>query len=169
MTSDRRPPMSRTDQREEVKKHKAEVSQAFKRMSFHDDNLISVRISPSRKRVNRTGIEFQFEDDSSKKMKTLVFLECANIRYLMDFDVMTDNGFAQTNYVSVRTEIDPIRRFVLKQMSVWHVRYLPKKRKYTPVREKLRQIREYILFRIEFFGGVAEVLAKDYRFVRHKA
>jgi hypothetical protein len=40
--------------------------------------------------------------------------------------------------------------------------YMPPAPKNQPIRKKLMDIQSYVLFRVEFFGGTLEVLAKGY-------
>lgn len=130
-------------------------------LNLHDRNLVSVTVRLPKSRTNTTRIEFLFRDDESGQPKRLSFEGCANIRYIMDFDVLTANWFAQTERFD--READPIRmrRFVQTQISHWHVRYMPPQPKDKPIRKKLSSIRSYRLFRIRFFGGTAEILAKN--------
>ncbi len=43
---------------------------------------------------------------------------------------------------------------------------MPPLRPNHPIRAKLKSTRDYVLFKIAFFGGTAEILAKNYRFTR---
>ena len=47
-------------------------------------------------------------------------------------------------------------------MPHWRTTYMPPMTKDKPVRKKLASLRSYILFRVAFFGGTAEILAKHY-------
>lgn len=130
-------------------------------LNLHDDNLVSINVSLSKGRINTTRIELVFCDNSTGGAKRLSFKGCANVRYIMDFDVLTANWFAQTERFD--READPIkmRRFVQTQAAHWHVRYMPPQPKDKPIRKKLSSIRSYRLFRIRFFGGTAEILARN--------
>jgi hypothetical protein len=130
-------------------------------LNLHDDNLVNVKVCLPKSRANTTRIEFLFCDDSTREAKRLSFKGCANVRYIMDFDVLTANWFAQTE--GFDREADPIRmrKFVQAQVAHWHVRYMPPQPKDKPIRKKLSSIRSYRLFRIRFFGGTAEILAKN--------
>jgi hypothetical protein len=134
----------------------------FSKLDFHDDNLVAVRISPPRKRASSTQIDFQFEDDSTGAMKLVSFHRCANLRYIMDFDVLAANWFAQTKRFAAEADVNRVKSFVRAQMAHWHVEYMPPMPKDKPIIKKLAAIRSYHLFRIEFFGGTAEILAKSF-------
>jgi hypothetical protein len=56
-----------------------------------------------------------------------------------------------------------MKEFVLVQMRHWWTTYMLPQPKNKPIKKKLRNIRNYILFRITFFGGTAEILAKNYQ------
>lgn len=130
-------------------------------LDLHDDNLLDINIHLSRAKINTTRIEFRFRDDSTKAEKVVSFGGCANIRYIMDFDVLAANWFAQTK--QVMSEVDPnrMRRFVQAQTSHWHVKYMPPMPSDKPIRKKLSAIGSYRLFKISFFGGTAEILARS--------
>ncbi len=94
----------------------------------------------------------------------LSFHSCANFRFVMDFDVLADNWYFGNIAASVaKTDVKRISKFVRVQMSHWRTAYMPPLQKDKPVRRKLASLRSYILFRVAFFGGTAEVLAKNYR------
>jgi len=147
-----------------VKKRDANsVAVRFNELSFHDDNLVSLTVHLLQSKKNRTRIDFRLLDDSTDKPKLLSFFNCANIRYVMDFDVLADNWFAQTNASSAKTDGDQIRKFVRSHAKHWHLKYMPPLAEDEPVRKKLSTLRDYILFKITFFGGTVEILAKSYK------
>ena len=138
------------------------VARRFNKLRFHDDNLASVTVSPAQTRTNVTRIDFEFRSDATDAKKTLSFGGCANLRFLMDFDVLADNWVGQTDHATCQSDASRMKRFVRAQKSHWHVQYMPPMPKDAPIRKKLSVIRAYRLFRITFFGGTAEVLAKNF-------
>jgi hypothetical protein len=157
------------DRRFGVKKsNENSVAARFSELSFHDDNLESVTVYPPPSWDNRTRIDFRLRDDSTGKEKLLSFLGCANIRYVMDFDVMAHNSFAQTNSSNATVDAGRMKRFVLSQTTHWHTKYMPPFAEDEPVKKKLSAIGDYSLFKITFFGGTAEILAKSYKLRRER-
>jgi hypothetical protein len=138
------------------------VALGFDKLDFHDDALASVTICPSRRKTHVTKIDFEFLDDSTGAKKFLSFRGCANLRFIMDFDVLADNWFAQTEGVTSKIDSKQLRKFVRAQMAHWHVDYMAPSPKNRPIRRKLLSIRSYVLFKLRFFGGTVEVLAKDF-------
>ncbi len=132
-------------------------------MNFHDDNLTSVTVHAPQSGKNRTRIDFRLRDDSTDREKLLSFLDCANIRYVMDFDVLADNWFAQTKTAIAKVNADQMKKLVRSQTVHWRTKYMPPQAKDKPVREKLSILGRYILFKVEFFGGTAEILARNYK------
>lgn len=132
-------------------------------MNFHDDVLTFVRVHPPTSRPkNITRIEFGFLDDATHKMKILLFHQCANIRFIMDFDVLADQCVFGTDASVAQVDVSRMRKFVLSQRSHWRVEYMPPMPEDKPIRRKLKSIRSYVLFKVAFFGGTAEVLAKNF-------
>jgi len=146
--------------------NKNDVAGRFNTLGFHDDAFISLEIHPPRRRTNVTRIDFKFLDDSTKTLKVLSFHSCANFRFVMDFDVLADRWYFGTCASEARTNIQRMKQFVRSQLSHWRTTYMPPMPKNMPIRKKLASIRGYILFRVMFFGGTAEVLAKNFKFSR---
>jgi hypothetical protein len=139
----------------------------FNKLDFHDDVLTAVRIHPSRTGSNFTRIEFELLDNIARFAKVLSFRSCANFRFVADFDVLTDNSKAGNTWASTaKGDAGRMKRFVKAQISHWRTAYMPPMPKDKPIRKKLKSIEDYILFRLSFFGGTAEVLAKKYRLSR---
>ena len=146
---------------------KGAVADRFNKLDFHDDGLTGLTVQPPRGRNNFTRIEFELQDYSTDSVKVLSFHSCANFRFVMDFDVLADNWhFGNTEACVAKTDLRRMRRFVRAQMSHWRTTYMPPMPRNKPIGKKLASIRSYILFRVAFFGGTAEVLAKSYRFSR---
>ena len=135
----------------------------FNKLDFHDDALLSVHIRLPRVRNNFTRIDFEFRDDSTQAIKMLSFHNCANIRFVMDFDVLADAWFFGTEGTGVKTSVQLTRKFVRAQMSHWRTSYMPPLPKEKPIKKKLRLMGNYILFQVRFFGGTVEILAKTYK------
>jgi len=138
------------------------IGRRFQLLDLHDDNLLAITIAPPRTKVNDAEIVLEFEDDSSGATKSLSFLGCGNLRVIMDFDVLADNSFAQTDVTACQTLAGQMRKFVRAQVPHWHVRYMPPARKNLPIRKKLSRIGNYRLFKVTFFGGTLEVLARGF-------
>jgi hypothetical protein len=151
--------MKRTD--------KNAVADRFNKLDFHDDGLTGLAIHPPRGRNNFTRIDFELRDDSTGSVKVLSFHSCANFRFVVDFDVLADNWYGGNTESSVaKTDVARMRKLVRAHMSHWRTTYMPPMPKDKPVRKKLASLRNFILFRVAFFGGTAEILAKNYRLER---
>ena len=160
------PSVRETSKLERVKRaNKRALAEKFNKLDLHDDGLRAIKIYPPRKRSNFTRIDFEFQDDSTGSRKALSFHSCANIRFVMDFDVLADNWhLGNTEACVAKTEVRRMKKFVRAQMSHWRTTYMPPMRKNEPIRKKFASIRSYVLFRVAFFGGTAEILAKGYKF-----
>ena len=145
------------------RKGKATVANKFNKLDFRDDALISVKIYPPRSLSNFARIDFELQDDSSGALKVLSFRSCANVRFVMDFDVLASNWrFGNTEASSAKTNISRMRKFIEANRAHWRTRYMPPMPENKPIRKKLESIRSYVLFRVAFFGGTVESLAKNY-------
>jgi hypothetical protein len=81
----------------------------------------------------------------------------------MDFDVLAFQWFFGTHGSNARADLRRMRKFVMSQTSHWRTTHAPPMPKDKPIRKKLESIKNYILFRVSFFGGTAEILAKNYK------
>jgi hypothetical protein len=144
--------------------HPREVVAEFNKLDLHDDGLASINVHPPPNRSNSAVVELQFRDDETGAVKILSFRDCANASYVMDFDVLASNWFAQTERARALNETERMQRFVRGQLGHWHVKYMPPSPKDKPIRKKLLAIKRYALFRITFFGGTFEILAKSFTF-----
>ncbi|MGC1289991.1 MAG: hypothetical protein WA855_01810, partial [Candidatus Acidiferrales bacterium] len=101
------------------------VAATFNKQDFHDDALLSVRVHPPRRRSNVTRIDFEFQDDSTGGRKLLSFHSCANLRFMMDFDVLADRWYFGTSGCVARTDVHRMKKFVRAQKSHWRTTYMP--------------------------------------------
>jgi hypothetical protein len=141
---------------------KDKIGRTFQLLDLHDDNLLSVTVFPPRTKVNAGEVVLELEDDVSQNAKSVRFIGCGNLRVNMDFDVLANNYFAQTDVTTCEISASRMKQFVRAQAPHWHVKYMPLSRKYLPIRKKLAQIKGYRLFKVTFFGGTVEVLAKAF-------
>jgi hypothetical protein len=143
------------------------VANRFAKLDFHDDALISITINPPHSAKNLTRIEFGFKDDATGRVKIPSFQSCANVRFVADFDVLANNWhFGNTKALAAETDPTQMRKFVIQQSSHWRTAYMPPMSRKEPVKQKLKKIRNYNLFKLAFFGGTAEILAKGYKLSR---
>ncbi|MGH9712236.1 MAG: hypothetical protein ACRD5M_02945 [Candidatus Acidiferrales bacterium] len=147
-----------------MRKHSEDqVTKRFTRLDFHDDNLRLVTIHPPKTRHDTTTMEFEFEDDETGAKKLLSFHSCGNVRFLMDFDVLADNWFAQTKGLHASANAQEMRKIISSQLAHWRTSYMPPLPPDKPVRKKLNSIRKSRKFKIKFFGGTVEILAKSFK------
>ncbi len=138
------------------------VLRKFSQLDFHDDGLLSVRIQPPRTKKNNAVVELELQDYETGVRSILTFRKCGNLRIIMDFDVLADNWFAQTEQANCETSVARMRQYVKGQIGHWHVKYMPPSPKYKPIQKKLAGIAGYRLFIVIFFGGTIEVLARNF-------
>lgn len=107
-------------------------------------------------------VELEFQDYETRARKILSFRKCGNLRIIMDFDVLADNWFAQTDQAKCETNVERMRQYVKGQIGHWHVKYMPPSPKNKPIQKKLASLTGYRLFRVNFFGGTIKILARNF-------
>jgi len=144
------------------------IAQRFRRLNFHDDTLLEVRVLPvyHRKRKLhgrnvRSIIEIYLLSRCLETTTRVIrFYRCANLKVAMDFDVLADNLPPNTSYVGADTNQKRMRSLIKSQKADWHVTYEPIAR--PPVLEKTGSLGELVYFRVQFFGGVVDVIARRF-------
>src|SRR5215468_4830114 len=122
------------------RRKKVSLAEEFNQLNFHDDVLTSVGAWISKRGKIYARVDLAFRDDSTHKGKLLSFIDCANLRVVMDFDVLSDNWFAPTDASTAKTDLGRMRRFVLVQKAHWHTKYVPPAPSNLPIRKKLSTI-----------------------------
>jgi hypothetical protein len=139
------------------------VAKRFNRLDFHDDTLKLFTLHPPMTGRNLTTIDLEFKDDATGETKLLTFRGCANLRFSMDFDVLAANWFADTQGSAADTNTEKMRKFITTQEPHWRTTYMPSQPRDRPIRKKLSSLQQYTLFKVKFFGGTVEILAKGYK------
>jgi hypothetical protein len=147
------------------------TAQRFRRLNFHDDTLIELRVLPShhrRKKLRgnnvRSVVELCLYRYWENTYRVIRFHRCANLRVAVDFDVLADNLPPNTSYVDADTNKARMRRLIKSQELEWGVTYEVKSS--TPIPAKLLALDELVSFRVQFFGGVVDVMARRYEVVK---
>lgn len=133
------------------------IAEAFRELDFHDDTLVDMRVLPSQVRGEgmRSVVEIHLLQRSVR------FSGCTNLKVAMDFDVLANNIPPNTSNVDAHTNMNRMRDLMQSQKKDWGVKYAPGV--VSPLARKLAAMDDLIAFRVQFFGGAVEVIARDYR------
>jgi hypothetical protein len=114
----------------------AQIAAEFSTIDAHDDTVESLAIIPAPNRRTSCKVELTLFRHWGKKHRLLRFTGCTNISLVADTKIMR------------------------RQKSSWNVSY---QKSIDPLPPKLAAADKYTLFRVRFFGGVLEVIAKSYK------
>jgi hypothetical protein len=142
------------------------MQETRKSWDLHDDNLLGIQVTSPRKKNELATIHIDLQDDATGGVKRITMSRCTNIRWVMDFNILADNWFAQTNAFTVVSDLKKMKSFVESQRRHWRVKYMHPSSPDNPIKGKLASIRSFRLFQIKFFGGTLEVLAKSVKIKR---
>lgn len=140
----------------------APIAQSFRELDFHDDTFIDLRVSPSQQpgEGGQSLVEIQLLDLSGKEIRSIRLSGCANLRVAMDFDVLAHNLPSNTSRLEAHTNLNQMRDLILSQKKDSDVAYAPGVE--SPVTKKLAAMSALISFRVQFCGGVVDVIARKY-------
>ena len=85
----------------------------------------------------------------------------------MDFDVLVDNCPPNTSRVDAHTDLNRMRSLMESQQQDWDVNY--SRGVSSPLDWKLAAVDELAFFRVQFFGGAVDLLARKYEIVTGKS
>lgn len=144
------------------------IADRFCDLDFHDDTFVSMNVLPTQTRNDTRGsiVEIQLLQYSQHERRVLRFIECANLRVGIDFDVLANNLPPNTSRVDAHIDAGLMRELIQSQMRDWHVRYSEMR---SPLDDKLDVMGNLVCFRVQFFGGVVEVIAREFLIERGNA
>jgi hypothetical protein len=155
-----------------LRKDKQKIIAEFNSCNFHDDTVHGVRVLPSTSRRKGSQIQVDLTEYITNKPRLLTLTGCANFSFIADFDVLTRNAFANTEQVEANGDEELIRRILAGQMAHLNIEYWDNEGNLSdkhPTRRKLADVTGYILFRVLFYGGTLEVVARGFRITRPTA
>jgi hypothetical protein len=135
---------------------------SFRALDFHDDTFLDLRVLPSQLCGDgaQSLVEIQLLHHSEKNLH-IRFSGCANLRVAMDFDVLAQNSPSNTSRLEAHTNLNQMRDFIHSQKKDWDLAYASGIE--SPLTKKLAAMNEFVAFRVQFFGGVVDVLARKYQ------
>ena len=138
------------------------LAKSFRELDFHDDTFIDLRVLPSQLRGEgvQSLVEIQLLHHSEKKLRHIRFFGCANLRVAMDFDVLAQNLPPNTSRVEAHANLNHMRELIRSQKNDWDITYAPGVE--SPLTSKLAAMDDFVAFRVQFFGGVVDVIARNY-------
>ena len=137
----------------------------FNSYCFHDDTVLGVNIVPSTSRRRYSKVEIEFSEYCSGRPRHLILTGCANVSLIADFDVLTDNACFNTQGVQAFDDPQQIEKILSNQLEHLNIDYMTENDEPSdrhPTRKKLQDVSPYILFRVMFFGGTLEVVARNF-------
>lgn len=140
----------------------SEVARSFGELDFHDDTFVSMRVLPPQSRGDNAEsvVEIQLLQYSEQTSRVLRFLGCANLRVVIDFDVLADNLPNNTSGLDAHADTTAMWSLMQSQAHDWGVTYrdMP-----TPLDKKGHVMKELSCFRVQLCGGVVEIIAKQFQ------
>ena len=143
-----------------------EISERFRDLNFHDATFVSMRVFPAQSQSEANDSLVQIQLLAGRTNRVLQFTGCTNLRTALDFDVLAHNSPSNTSSVDAHTDAERMRKLMRSQEQEWDVGYGKMR---SPLDDKLEVIDELICFRVQFFGGVVEVIARGFSVQNGKA
>lgn len=139
----------------------SDMAARFNHLDFHDDAFVGMKVLPPQTRDDATGsiIEIQLSPHPGQSKRVLRFIGCANLRVGLDFDILADNLPPNTSGVSAHVDTHLMRELIQSQKRDWDVANGTMR---SPLNDKLNDLHEFICFRVQFLGGVVEIIAREF-------
>ena len=133
----------------------------FRDLDFHDDTFVSMTVLPAQTRGDITGsvIELRLSPCQSQTKLLVQFIGCANLRVGLDFDVLASNLPPNTSRVDAHVDANLMRESMQSLRRDWDVGYGSMR---SPLDDKLAVMDELVCFRVQFFGGAVEIIAREF-------
>jgi hypothetical protein len=137
------------------------IAERFRDLDFHDDTFVGMSISPAQTRDDNAGsvVEIRLSPYQSEDKRVLQFIGCANLRVNLDFDILASNLPPNTSRVDAHADGKLMRELMESQKRDWDVGYGKMR---SPLDDKLELIDELVWFRLQFFGGAVEIIAREF-------
>ena len=138
------------------------IAESFRQLDFHDYTFVGMSILPAQTRGDTASsvIQVQLLQYSEKKRRVLRFIGCANLRVALDFDVLAHNSPMHMSEVEAHTDKDAMWSLMQSQTRDWGVKYPTDMR--SPLDWKADVMNEFVCFRVQFCGGLVEIIARRY-------
>ncbi|SRR5258707_10128841 len=136
------------------------IAESFRHLDFHDDTFVCMRVLPSHTRDDPSGSIVEIQLLQQQKKQVLRFIGCANLRVGMDFDVLMQNLPPNTSKLEAHTDKDAMWSLMQSQTRDWGVKYATDMR--SPLDWKSDVMNEFVCFRVQFCGGLVEIIARWY-------
>jgi len=136
------------------------IAERFNELDFHDNTFVSMCVLPAQTHGDTTGsvIEIKLLQYPKQQTRVLRFLGCANLRVGIDFDILAGNLPPNTSGVNSHVDANLMRELMQSQKCDWSVRYTAR----TPLDIKLDSLGELVCFRVQFFGGAVDIIAREF-------
>lgn len=136
------------------------IAESFRQLDFHDATVVCLQVLPPQSRNGPADAMVEIRLLQQNKERVLRFIGCGNLRVGMDFDVMAHNFPANTSQVDAHTDKDAMWSLMQSQTGDWAVKYAADMS--NPLDKKSAVMNEFVCFRVQFCGGVTEIIARRY-------
>lgn len=136
---------------------------------FHDNDVRSIRIIPAQMLSPPSIVEITFHDSGENIDRILKLKGCANLRFAIDFDILSNNSSnasssaGQTSNVEIKDQNECIEQLIKQGVADWNVEYPSNER--TAASYKFEQLHELIFVKILLHGGTLEIAARDFKII----
>ena len=139
-----------------------DIAAEFSDIDVHDDTIEAMNVIPAVGRKSCKVALTLFRHWENKR-RLLQFTDCINICFNVDATVLHGNAPNNTCSVEATASVDDITKIMRSQKKQWNVTY---QKSIDPLPAKLAAASRYALFRVRFFGGILEVVARSYKVTR---
>jgi hypothetical protein len=137
----------------------SEIAEKFRSIDAHDDTVEGFRFVPAIKRGAKAKVEVTLFRHWESKRYLLTFSGCANFQVSLDADVLEGNAPNNTCFLESSTDSAQLEKLMRKHKKAWNVSY---EKSIDPLPKKISAIDKLVLFKVQIFGGVLQIAARNF-------
>ena len=111
-------------------------------LEFHDHTLVSVNTNPATCEDGPNIVIVVLEDRYGKLLKEIIFEDCSNISFNLDFDILYENGPNNTGGSGSTNDFNVLENFVKNDQHNWNFEDCGEPE--APINMKLQTVKNFI-------------------------
>jgi len=136
-----------------------DIAEKFRCINAHDDTVEGFEFVPAKNRRSAAKVVVTLFRHWQNRRYQVVFSGCANFQVVLDADVLLGNAPNNTACFDASTDVAALEKLVRRHRQMWNVTY---QKSIDPLALKLAALDNLLLFKVNMFGGVLQIAARNF-------